>query len=62
MPLDIEVFDLSAAQWIYTLRINPDQLHQIWGLALSPNGNQLALDSGGAIQVFALPHAAAARK
>jgi len=55
MPLDIEVCDLSAAQWIYTLRINPEHLHQIWGLALSPNGNNLAVDSGGTIQIFALP-------
>jgi hypothetical protein len=55
MPLDIEVFDLSAAQWIYTLRINPEQLHQIWGLALSPNAQQLAIDSGGTIQIYTLP-------
>ena len=55
MPLDIEVFDLSAAQWIYTLRINPEQLHQIWGLALSPSAKKLAIDSGGAIQIYTLP-------
>lgn len=55
MPLDIEVFDVPAAQWIYTLRINPDQLHQVWGVALSPNAQRLAIDSGGAIQLFSLP-------
>jgi hypothetical protein len=55
MPLDIEVFDLSAAQWIYTLRINPEQMHQVWGLALSPNGQKLAIDSGGTIQIYKLP-------
>jgi hypothetical protein len=55
MPLDIEVYDLSAAQWIYTLRINAEHLHQVWGLALSPNGNNLAIDSGGTIQIFVLP-------
>jgi hypothetical protein len=55
MPLDIEVFDLSAAQWIYTLRINPQNLHQIWGLALSPSAKKLAIDSGGAIQIYSLP-------
>jgi hypothetical protein len=54
-PLDVQVFDLSAAQWIYTLQIESDHLHKIWGLALSPSGNQLAIDSGGTIQVFALP-------
>ena len=57
MPLDIEVYDLSAAQWIYTLRINGEQLRQVWGLALSPNGQKLAIDSGGAIHIFALPPA-----
>lgn len=55
MPLDIEVFDLSAAQWIYTLRINAENLHQIWGLALSPGAKKLAIDSGGTIQIYALP-------
>jgi hypothetical protein len=55
MPLDIEVFDLSAAQWIYTLRINDENLHQIWGLALSPNAKKLAIDSGGTIQIYTLP-------
>lgn len=55
MPLDVEVFDLSAAQWIYTLRINPENLRQIWGLALSPNGKKLAIDSGGTIQIYSLP-------
>jgi hypothetical protein len=55
MPLDIEVYDLSAAQWIYTLRINPEQLHQVWGLALSPSAKKLAIDSGGTIQIYNLP-------
>jgi len=54
-PLDVQVYDLLAAQWIYTLQINAEHLHQIWGLALSPNGNNLAIDSGGVIHVFALP-------
>jgi hypothetical protein len=54
-PLDVQVYDLAAAQWIYTLEIKAEHLHQIWGLALSPSGNNLAIDSGGAIQVFALP-------
>jgi len=55
MPLDLEVYDLSAAQWIYTMRINPEQVHQIWGLALSPNAKKLAMDSGGTIQIYTLP-------
>jgi hypothetical protein len=49
------VYDLSAAQWIYTLRINPEHLHQVWGLALSPNAQKLAIDSGGTIQICTLP-------
>lgn len=55
MPIDIEVFDLSAARWIYTLRIDPEQIHQVWGLALSPNAKKLAIDSGGTIQIYTLP-------
>jgi hypothetical protein len=62
MPLDIEVYDLPAAQWIYTLRINAEQLHQVWGLALSPNAKRLAIDSGGAIQLFSLPPSTATPK
>jgi hypothetical protein len=55
MPFDIDVCDLTVAQCIYTLRINGEHLHKVWGLALSPNGNKLAIDSGGTIQIFALP-------
>jgi hypothetical protein len=54
-PLDVQVYDLAAAQWIYTLEIKAEHLRQIWGLALSPNGTSLAIDSGGAIQLFTLP-------
>ena len=55
MPLDVEVCDLAASQWIYTLQINSEHLRKVWGLALSPNGNKLAIDSGGTIQIFPLP-------
>jgi hypothetical protein len=54
-PLDIEVYDLPAAQWIYTLQINADHFQKLWGFALSPSGQKLALDSGGVIYAFALP-------
>ncbi len=54
-PSDVQIYDLTASQWIYTLEIKAERLHQIWGLALSPNGNNLAIDSGGTIQLFALP-------
>jgi hypothetical protein len=61
-PLDVQVYDLPAAQWIYTLQINADHLKQIWGLALSPDGEKLAIDSGGTIQFFSLPATNAAPK
>ncbi len=61
-PLDVQIYDLPAAKWIYTLEINPERLHQIWGLALSPSGEKLAIDSGGTIHVFVLPPAASAPK
>jgi hypothetical protein len=54
-PLDVQIYDLPAAKWIYTLEINPQHLHQIWGLALSPDAEKLAIDSGGTIQIFVLP-------
>jgi hypothetical protein len=57
MPLDVVVYDLSTAQWIYALQIKTDHLQQIWGLALSPNAEILAIDSGGIIQIFTLPMA-----
>jgi hypothetical protein len=61
-PLDVQIYDLPAAKWIYTLRINADHLRQIWGLALSPSGEKLAIDSGGAIQLFAVPPSTTAPK
>jgi len=61
-PLDIEVYDLPAARWIYTLQINAEHMRQIWGLALSPSGEKLAIDSGGVIQTFALPPPVAVHK
>jgi hypothetical protein len=57
-PFDVEIYDVPSAQWIYTLQINSDHLHQIWGLTLSPSAEKLAIDSGGTIQVFSLPPAA----
>ena len=57
LPYDVEVYDLNAERAIYTMQINVNHLGKIWGLALSPNSNNLAIDSGGAIQVFVLPPA-----
>jgi hypothetical protein len=61
-PKEVEIYDLRAAQWIYTLQINTVHLSQIWGLALSPCGEKLAIDSGGTIQVFSLPPSATTPK
>ncbi len=54
-PDHIEAYDLTTEQAIYTLQIKGSRLQQIWGLALSPSGEKLAVDSGGAIQVYSLP-------
>jgi hypothetical protein len=54
-PDHVDVFDLIANQWIYTLKNRKDQFKEIAGLALSPSGDKLAVDSGGVIQVYAIP-------
>jgi hypothetical protein len=54
-PDHIDTYDLTTEQWIYTLQIKGTRIQQIWGLALSPSGEKLAIDSGGAIQAYALP-------
>jgi len=59
LPYDVKIYDLPSAKWIFTLQINADHLQKIWGLALSPNGNKLVIDSGGVIHVFALPPSSA---
>jgi hypothetical protein len=54
-PDRIQVFDIGMDDWFYILRNKKKQFQQIWGLALSPSGNRLAVDSGGVIQTYALP-------
>jgi hypothetical protein len=54
-PDHIDVYDLTAERWIYTLQVKGTHIHQIWGLALSPNGERIVVDSGGVIQAYALP-------
>jgi len=56
-PDRIQVFDVRMNNWIYTLHNKGKQFPKIWGLALSPSGGQLAVDSGGVIQTYALPGA-----
>jgi hypothetical protein len=60
-PDRIQVFDMRMNNWVYILRNKKKQFPQIWGLALSPSGDRLAVDSGGVIQSYALPTTGAAR-
>jgi hypothetical protein len=59
-PSHVDVFDLPLGQWIYTLKNktsgpSAQRLQQIWGLALSPSGDKLVIDSGGVVQAYVLP-------
>ena len=59
-PSHVDVFDLPLGQWVYSLnnKTNGPSSHpfqQIWGLALSPSGDKLVIDSGGVVQAYALP-------
>jgi len=51
----VEIYDLPAGRWIYSVKNKRNQFKQIWGLGLSPSGSKLVIDSGGVIQVYALP-------
>jgi len=41
--------------WIYRLSNTSKQFKEIWGLGLSPNGQELVIDSGGVIQAYKVP-------
>ncbi len=56
-PDRVDVFDLPSGQWVYILRNKKSRLPKIMGLGLSPGGEMLTIDSGGVIQVYALPPA-----
>jgi hypothetical protein len=58
-PDRVDVFDLRENRWIYSLKNKNNQFKHSWGLALSPYGEKLAIESAGVIQVYALPPAAA---
>jgi hypothetical protein len=51
----VEIYDLETERQVYNLKINKKRVKEIWGFALSPTGGKLAVDSGGVIQVYALP-------
>ncbi len=54
-PDHIDAYDLTTEKWIYTLKIRGTHVQKILGLALSPSGEKLAIDSGGVIQAYVLP-------
>jgi hypothetical protein len=47
--------DQPCDWWIYRLKNSHNQFKRIWGFALAPNGAQLAVDSGGIVQLYDLP-------
>jgi hypothetical protein len=51
----VQVYDLETERQVYDLKIIKKRVKEIWGLALSPSGEKLAIDSGGVIQLYALP-------
>ena len=59
-PDRIEVYDLASHAWIYTVRNKAGILKKILGLALSPGGEHMAMDSGGVIRCYGLPRVAGA--
>jgi hypothetical protein len=50
-------YDRPCDWWIYRLTNVKHQLQHIWGFGLSPNGEKLVIDSGGVLQMYALPPA-----
>lgn len=54
-PAYVEVFDVASNEWFYTLKNRKSEWKEIDGLALSPDGTKMAVDSRGMLQVYALP-------
>lgn len=54
-PSHVDVYDMTKEAWFYTLTNKNNQFKKIWGLALSPSGERMAIDSGGVIQMYAVP-------
>lgn len=54
-PNQVAVYDIPQNAWTYQLKNKKSEFKQIWGVALSPSGNKLAIDSGGVIQIYAIP-------
>jgi hypothetical protein len=54
-PNQVAVYDIPQNAWTYQLKNKKSEFKQIWSAALSPNGTKLAVDSGGTIQIYAVP-------
>lgn len=55
----IMVFDVNAAQWVYTISTKSQGIKDLAGLALSPDGSLLALiSSDGKLRLYRLPRTA----
>jgi len=54
-PDHIDVYDVPEGGYVFTLKNKKKQFKEIYGLALAPSGEKLAVDSGGVIQMYALP-------
>lgn len=51
----VDVYDPASGRRIYTAQNEKHQFKEICGLGLSPSGKELVIDSGGVIQMYALP-------
>jgi hypothetical protein len=55
LPKRVDIYDPASGRRIYTVENEKHQFKEVWGLALSPAGEKLVIDSGGVIQMYALP-------
>jgi hypothetical protein len=51
----VDIFDLKENRWVFSLKNKKNQFGQIWGFALSPAGDRIAIDSGGTILMYSVP-------
>jgi hypothetical protein len=54
-PSQVAVYDIPQNTWDYQLKNKKNEFKQIWSVALSPSGNKLVIDSGGVVQIYAVP-------
>lgn len=54
-PARVDVYDLNERSWVFTLAEKNKQMNKIFGMALSPDGTQMAIDFGGSINLYGLP-------